>query len=475
MATLEFPHVVRDAVHGNIPFTALEREVIDHPLFQRLRHIVQLGFLHLVFPSATPTRFEHSPGVMLLAWRLLTAALTNQERLLARHGDPALPGTARLIAPLREARVLQAVRLAALIHDLGHGPFSHASETLTLDRAAAVWSDPALPRWLRDHFAREIKAGAEVTHEWYTLLMAVRLFADLPPVGRSLLRDVLALLQPGIGCDPSSPLSRHRLLPFLHGLLSSELDADRMDYLLRDSRSAGVRYGLYDLDRIAAALCFTGGKKPGPAIHESGLHAFEDYLISRYQMYLQVYTHKTNTAFEEMFVALCSGLALSYPADSAGFLSFTDRTFPAQVAARLAELPSGERARRAALADSLFVARKPWKLAWQATAFDAIPAEAAHFRRLVARLKKAGETGQVCVYESRRSLSRLAPSGAEAHAPEGGLPILRKNAARGGLEVCDIRRVSYVLDAFRKPIAIWRIYARPDRLGKVRGICSGGR
>ncbi|MFC1454798.1 HD domain-containing protein [Candidatus Undinarchaeota archaeon] len=227
-------HDIRDAIHGNISLTDLEVKLLDTPQVQRLRNIRQLGFAYLVYPGANHTRFEHSLGVCHLAGRLAS----NLE----------LPKTK-----------IKLLRVAGLLHDLGHGPFSHTSERM-------------LKRFLK-------KGHEEIAKE---LIMKSELKSILNRAGISP-KKIVGLFA---GNEKYSEL------------LHSELDVDRMDYLVRDSYYTGVAYGLIDLERLLATIKLHRGKP----VLTGGVQAAESLLRARFLMYPSVYEHHTNRIAESMFV-----------------------------------------------------------------------------------------------------------------------------------------------------------------------------
>jgi HD superfamily phosphohydrolase len=208
--------------------------IIDTPAFQRLRRIRQLGTAHLTFHGAESSRFTHSLGVLHLARRAL------------HHLERSHPH-------LAEHRVV--LYGAALLHDLGHGPFSHSGEEMFGIRHEA-WS------------ARLIREDA-----------ALR--GPLEAAQKGSADSVANLLEGGPDAKPA-----------IKALVSSQLDCDRLDYLLRDSYSTGARYGQLDLDRLLAALILA--PDGSLAIHPRGLLAVEHYLVVRQLMYRSVYNHRLN-------------------------------------------------------------------------------------------------------------------------------------------------------------------------------------
>jgi HD superfamily phosphohydrolase len=211
-------------------------DIIEHPFFQRMRRIKQLGMTHLVYPGALHTRFHHVLGAMHL--------MTNAIATIRRKGHE--------ITPEEE----QAVLIAILLHDLGHGPFSHALEYDIVDK---------------------------VSHEHISEFFMQRLSEEFN--GR--LDLTLLIFQ-----------NKYRK-PFLHQLVSSQLDMDRMDYLNRDSFYTGVSEGIIGSERIIEMLNVHNGNL---VLEEKGIYSVEKFLVARRLMYWQVYLHKTVVASEFMLI-----------------------------------------------------------------------------------------------------------------------------------------------------------------------------
>ena len=229
-----------DPLHGAIrldrerPAEALVIDLIDSTPFQRLRRIRQLGPAFLTFHGAESSRFTHSLGVLHLARQALHGLLRQAPELEEQQG------------------VLYA---AALLHDVGHAPFSHSGEEMFGLRHES-WSG----RLIREHQA---------------------------------LRDRLEAYAPGCAATVADLLEHgHCSAPAIKALVSSQLDCDRLDYLLRDSYSTGTSYGRLDRERILASL--TLAPDGGLAVHPKGLMAVEHYLVVRNLMYRSVYNHRLN-------------------------------------------------------------------------------------------------------------------------------------------------------------------------------------
>jgi HD superfamily phosphohydrolase len=274
---------VRDPLHGAIGVEPHELRILDHPLFQRLRHIGQLGFSDLSFPGATHTRYLHSTGAMHLAGRAFDQIMED-----------------RLTPPLPEARrkeLRRLVRTAALLHDLGHAPFSHATEFAMPSIGAlsvpAYAEQPAVYR-----------PEQQATHEDYTIKILTD--SSLTPAierdgGPSALA-VAGLVDPQLRVDPACyEAGGLDWRPILQQLISSELDVDRMDYLRRDSHYAGVEYGVFDLTWLLGNLAaHVVDGRVFLALQARALYTFDDFLIARYHMFLMVYYHYRSVAYEEM-------------------------------------------------------------------------------------------------------------------------------------------------------------------------------
>ncbi len=228
--------ILNDPVYGfvSIPY-GIVFDLIEHPYFQRLRRIKQTSLTHYVYPGALHTRFHHAIGAL----HLTTEALD----VLCNKGVDITP---------EEAEALQ---IAVLLHDIGHGPFSHTLEHTLINFHHEDLSVLFMQR------LNEIFNGK--------LTMAMQIFLDEHPK------------------------------PFLHQLVSGQLDMDRMDYLNRDSFFTGVHEGVIGYDRIIKMLAVKDGEL---VVEEKGIYSVEKFLIARRLMYWQVYLHKTVLAAEQMLV-----------------------------------------------------------------------------------------------------------------------------------------------------------------------------
>ncbi len=231
--------IINDPVYGFITINnKLILQVISHPYYQRLRRIQQMAFAHLVYPGAVHTRLHHSLG----AYHLMSCALQelkNKGIEITEEEDTA-------------------AKIAILLHDIGHGPFSHALENMLIK---------------------------DVTHE----ALSIRIM-------RILNEEMNGQLEKAITIYTNN---YHK--PFLHQLISGQLDVDRMDYLTRDSFFTGVSEGVIGYDRILKMLDVNKGDL---MVEEKAIYTIEKFLVSRRLMYWQVYLHKTVLSAERMLIKI---------------------------------------------------------------------------------------------------------------------------------------------------------------------------
>ncbi len=229
--------IFNDPVYGfiSVPDPLLQK-LIDHPWFQRLRYIKQLGLSHLVYPGALHTRFHHAMGAMHLMGLALESL---REKGHGVSGEEAL-----------------GARVAILLHDIGHGPFSHALEHSIVDGI----SHEEIGDLVMDRLNSEFDGALE---------LGIRIFRDQHPKR------------------------------FLHQLVTGQLDMDRMDYLNRDSFYTGVSEGVIGGDRIIKMLQVVGDRL---VVEEKAIYSIEKFIVARRLMYWQVYLHKTVVACEQMLV-----------------------------------------------------------------------------------------------------------------------------------------------------------------------------
>ncbi|MEE2779577.1 MAG: HD domain-containing protein [Myxococcota bacterium] len=269
---------IRDPLHGPIAVSPGELRVIDAPHFQRLRRVKQLGFAEYVFPGAVHHRYLHSLGAMHLAGQVF-------DRLA--ESAPWLTQESR-------ERLRCTVRLAALLHDIGHPPLSHAAESLLPDLAELKLpgKEGVGGRASHEDMTLKLILDSELTRE---LEAAFRHTGIHPQHVAALIDDDVPLEDSPFHIDGLD----HR--PALHAMVSGEMDVDRMDYLLRDSYFAGVEYGGYDQPWLASnALCVPEGDVVRLGIDVRALPAFEHFLLARYHMFQMVYFHPKSDIYDAM-------------------------------------------------------------------------------------------------------------------------------------------------------------------------------
>ena len=295
---------IRDPVYGFITFNDWEKEIIDHPAFQRLRRIHQLSLTSMVYPGATHTRFEHSLGVMQFATLMYDAIVNNDDSKKILEDRLSYNE-----AGLKKDK--QLIRLAALLHDVGHAPFSHATEEIMPindqtgklhrheDYTTAIIKGP-LKKVIENHQIN--KTNYNITAE-----------------------EVAALIEGNV------EILRDRI--FWKVIISSQLDADKGDYLLRDSYYVGVKYGIYDHSRLINTIAL--GVDPESeevvlGVNQDGWHVAESIVIARYQIFTQVYFHKTRRAYDyhikEAMKKVLDNSKLPTPKDIDKFIGLDDYT-----------------------------------------------------------------------------------------------------------------------------------------------------
>lgn len=287
-------HEIRDPIHVFIRLDSDEREVLNSPPVQRLREIHQLALTYLVYPGATHRRFEHSLGVMELATRIFDVVMAEQN---LHHGS-----VKRIVGDSRYWR--KVLRMAALCHDVGHLPFSHAAESELLPDG-----------WDHERLTLQIIMSDVMAPYWEHM--------DINP------EDVAKLALGPKYPNPENMTDWEATLADI--IVSDVFGADRMDYLLRDSYHAGVAYGRFDHYRLIDTLRILpsaeeGSEQPELGIEEGGLQSAESLLWARYFMYTQLYFHPVRRIYDihlkEFLQAwLPEGI---FPTDVAGHLSLSD-------------------------------------------------------------------------------------------------------------------------------------------------------
>jgi len=422
---------VRDPIHGAIELSPPETRVADHRWVQRLRGIRQTGFSQMAFPGATHTRYMHSLGVMHLAGIAFDHAY--REWTFDR--------------PDARARLRSCVRIAALCHDIGHGPFSHCMEFAMPDVAALglTWVTPASGR---------------ATHEDYSI--AILQHTDLgavidrecPFTARHVAALIRGDLAPGDDLFGDGGLDHRRLLS---QIVSSELDVDRMDYLVRDAFFTGARYGQVDTDWLLGNLTtWVAHGQVNLALQGRAVYAFDHFLLARHHMFLMVYFHHKSVIYEELLrrhVDISGGWAV--PADLDAYLATDD-------VALVAHLRSSDDVWAARI-----VQRRPYRRVVERHG----SAREADLSAVIGQLTDAGI--DTIGAASRGRLSRYQGVGAKRRSAPAiyvlertpGLPIDRVRA---------LTEASQVFDRYADERVISRVYVPESDVDRARGLLSGG-
>ncbi|HLQ07307.1 MAG TPA: HD domain-containing protein [Nitrososphaerales archaeon] len=286
---------IRDPVHGYVKVTEIERELIDSPFIQRLRRIHQLAGAYLVYPGAIHTRFEHVVGAMHVAGQIAEALVA------ANHLD---------------ADMVQEVRVAALLHDVGHGPFSHMYEEVISEKEATS----------HEEISQRIITETTIRDTLNRNGLSPKKMSDF-----------------AVGRQRSKP-------PFMNEVIAGSLSADMMDYLPRDSYFTGVEYGKVDAQRVIDSLHVAEGHL---VIDDAALNAFEVMLLARYEMFKAVYFHRTVRAAELMLVRSMkladNVLGLTDLSDLEKYLELTDEVVLHNLVTLESSKPDLKEAKRLAL------------------------------------------------------------------------------------------------------------------------------
>lgn len=420
---------IHDPIHGTIEASAAEIKLIDAPAFQRLRFIKQLGFGEMAFPGATHSRYAHSLGAMHMATRMVDRVLTTLPVELADD---------------KRRQLRQLVRLAILLHDIGHPPLSHVSEHVM----------PSLQSLELPQAVMQGEAGLrQATHEDYTLKILLQseltrlIDQQLGALGITPMR-LASLITGRHLIAPTSDdflVEGIDLLPLLSQVVSSELDADRMDYLRRDAYYCGVSYGNYDHNWLCNNLvCVQAEGSLVLGLQHKAVWAFENFLLARYHMFLAVYYHHTSLCFDHMLQEAYKAAGFTLPADIDAYLATDDVYLWHQ----LRQWPDAW--------TRAIIARKPYRLLIETHAYGPTQMPDA----LDARLRHAGVDffridikGTLSKYFKRRehvvALRVVEPERNRVHRMDDYTPLYRR---------------------FEENVAVSRVFCRPEHHPKARAL-----
>ncbi|HEY6088549.1 MAG TPA: HD domain-containing protein [Gemmatimonadaceae bacterium] len=316
--------ILRDPVWNNIRVDELTLSLVDTEVFQRLRYVRQLGWTYLVYPGATHSRFEHALGTHHLSRRTLALLCEAEDAASISEDEQAI------------------VRSAALLHDVGHYPFSHALEEIGALHHEAV--------------ARPLITEGSVAY-----LLAARLGADAPVRVFDLIR----------GRSESA----------LQGLISGSLDLDKIEYLKRDAFMCGVPYGEIDVDRLTNSLVLVDDPETGRraiGVREKALSALESLLFAKYQMYRNVYWHHAVRSATAMYKRLVEDALNAGVVDVQALSRYTDEGLMHRL--------------ESAWSTPLLIALKERRLYKRAAEWPAAELDAEKFEWIATDRKKVAET-----------------------------------------------------------------------------------
>jgi len=404
-------HEFRDPVHGFVILNDLERSLVDSRPFQRLRSIKQLATTLFVYPGAVHTRFEHSIGTLEMASRAFDV-------LLAKGGAEFIAALGwHEVEDAKRAR--QTLRLGALLHDIGHPPFSHAPEGQLLP-----------PGMRHETYTENVIQSPEIQE----ILSRPKLFAcDLDEI------TYLAVGPKG-GKIPKDVGTR-----FLGELVFGDLGVDRIDYLVRDSIHLGVQYGRFDYARLLNTLTFTHSEAGDPivGIEEGGIHSAEGLLLARHFMFLQVYFHPIRVLYDIHLVDFLREYLQpdgAFPKDVETYLTYNDTTIEAAMDTATGTL--------AELAEP-FKKRSAFGLAYEVYPHDRRP-DPEIFEKLASHLQEEFASDII-----------IQPTGGSVSIKEGDIPVV---GTREGdiLGYSDLTR--HLVD---NPIWRGRVYAKKEKREQV--------
>lgn len=318
---------ILDPLHGDIKLSEVEKWIIQQPIFTRLRRVKQNTFLYYVFPSANHTRFEHSIGVMHLAGKIFDSCKENFATGQKKKEKYSIKGETSFFdlnkLDEREEVFYQELRLAALLHDIGHGPLSHLFDEFAISKDAflnIIRVSPVLNQYYSGFEKLIVNNDEKVEHEIISCAFVFNLIDELKKenindvhkfsTSAKLIVDSLSaerivkLIEPDFeNLKEFTDSKDNNYTSFFSRIITAfPIDADRMDYLLRDSYFSGVTYGIYDINRIFASFMATIDEDSTVYLtyKESGLDSMLRFIQSRSHLYNQVYFHKTNRSANSM-------------------------------------------------------------------------------------------------------------------------------------------------------------------------------
>lgn len=412
----------RDPVHGFISVSEEELKIINSPPFQRLRNIRQLATTYLVYHGAEHTRFGHSLGVMHLTSRVFDSVTKKFPNLFSEDAEK------NRIVTLWYRQIL---RLIGLTHDLGHAPFSHASEDLFEgklkheDYTKRIICETVIADYINEigeKFQSQYGEEYEITPELIWMIY-----------------------------DGKDVTNEKFIAPdffFLKSFMDGELDCDKMDYLLRDSLYCGVTYGKYDLDRFVSTLTiYKHDHHLQLAIERGGIQSLEEFVLARYFMFIQVYFHKTRRYLDKILVKSLKHILPDgkYPVDINEYLFWDDN----QILTRIRESND--------LNVQQFKNREIMTCVYESKTHAGVGDTKAAGLTFKILEDKFGE--KIFLDGVDKAAHKLTPA-LLSHKDDSGKGIMILDEKTG--EVTNIMEESIILDSIVQPINIRRIYAEKN-------------
>lgn len=489
-------HTIQDPIHGAITFGPIEKAIIDHGLFQRLHGLRQNSLLYLIFPSANHTRFDHSLGVMCLADKFLSAVIKNQTQICSTGesrgkyqksysvDNVAMKEAMRALSSDNYFRIV--LRAAALFHDIGHGPLSHLFDDFfpSSSEMKGITKERSFSH-IYDRLSKVPSSDSQkpIRHEVLSCVIATRVLLDCTPIiqafgidSHKMAKDACAIIDNSIEPSDQLKVPHYKVETLFQDILSSDIDVDRMDYLLRDSHMCGVNYGLYDPDRILKSMCAYGRTDTEQlriAVRYSGLGALEDLLLSRYQMHAQIYGHKTNRACNAMLAQIRMRLqhvrwkwydGCRTTSQLLGrFLRLDDHTFIQMLRNPKVDRGSGQVKE---IAEKLFIERKLYKRVYEERAISG--------GKKTTSAAKRWEKYRDLLTKSRIKFKEdeFENKGPKLNKTDGTLKVLRKHPQRKYYRVHDLRGFTTIVRYIPEKESTYRVYCKEKYLAKAKSLLT---
>ena len=415
---------IRDPIHGALTISKQETRVLDSPAFQRLRMIKQLGFSEFSFPGATHSRYLHSLGASYLAGLAFDSIFKDF----------------KFSNEKKKHSYRQVLRLGALLHDIGHGPLSHSTEVVMphlKDLQIGVYKD---------------RENRKAHHEDYT----IKFITDSPLT--EILSDSFPDFEPyHIACLVDRKLEDKggfffdndlNFRPILSQIISSEVDVDRMDYLVRDAYFCGTSYGKVELEWLLGNFKYyiVENTHVHLALDRRAIYTFDDFLLSRLHMYLMVYFHHKSTIYEKILYNYLSSEDCDYqlPSCIENYVSCTDFSLYENMAS--SQNPWAKR----------IAQRHPFRIVFE----DHVTSpESSRTEKINARLNREGV--ETILANSRSHLSKY-------HKMDSGpltIYVLDSYAPPTSIDRC-----TEIFQKYKEARVIERIYVNPDNMEKAKEI-----